>query len=48
MRVCFLENCFFELFLGIKSGYRPVDLRASSYFFDSDQEEVAGRFMRGC
>lgn len=34
--VCLLENYFFELFLGVKSGSRPINTGASSYFINSD------------
>ena len=34
--VCWLENCFFEPFLGANSGFRPMDAGANSYFIDSD------------
>jgi hypothetical protein len=34
--VCLLENCLFEPFLGAKSGCRPMDTCASSYFIDSE------------
>ena len=34
--VYWLENCFFEPFLGANSGFRPMDAGANSYFIDSD------------
>jgi hypothetical protein len=34
--VCLLENCFFEPLSGTKSGSRPMDTCASSYFIDSE------------
>ena len=33
--VCLLENCLFEPFSGTKSGSRPMNTCASSYFIDS-------------
>ena len=31
----YLKTAFFEPFLGVESGYKPMDTGASSYFFDS-------------
>jgi hypothetical protein len=33
--VCLLENCLFEPVLGVKSGSKPMDTGARSYFIDS-------------
>ena len=38
--VCLLENCFFEPFSRVKSGSKPMDTCASSYFIDSEQRST--------
>jgi hypothetical protein len=35
-----LENCFFELFLGVKNGFRPIDTCASNYSFYSKTTQL--------
>ena len=38
--VCLLENCPFEPFSGVQSGFKPTDTGASSYSFNSKTTQL--------